>query len=61
MLPLINGNSSVREKMPEGRGLLSGKDFALQVADKGFWFPVVPANEISFSSRIYLMKSFLCI
>lgn len=50
--PLINGNSSVREKMPEGKGLLSAKDFALQVADKRLHFLVIPANEISFSSRI---------
>lgn len=46
MLPLINGNSSVRERILEWKGSLSGKDFALQVADKGFCFPVVPANEI---------------
>lgn len=52
MIPLINGNSSVRKKLPEGKGLLSGKDFALQVADNGFCFPVVTANEIIFGSRI---------
>lgn len=40
--------------MPKGKVLLSGKDFALQVADKGFCFPVVPASEISFRSRISL-------
>lgn len=31
--------------MPAGKGLLSSKDFSLQVADKGFCFPVVPENE----------------
>lgn len=31
--------------MPAGKDLLSSKDFALQVADKGFCFPVVPENE----------------
>lgn len=25
--------------MPAGKGLLSSKDFALQVADEGFFFP----------------------
>lgn len=31
--------------MPSGKGLLSRKDFALQGADKGFCFRVVPENE----------------
>jgi len=34
VLHLINGNNSVKERMPKGKGLLSSKDFALQVAEK---------------------------
>lgn len=57
MLPLIDGDSSVGKRMPKGNGLLSSKNFALQVADKEFFFfPVVLANEINFNPRIFLFN-----
>lgn len=45
VLPLINGKQFRGRKCLQGRVLPSSKDFSLQVADKGFCFPVVPENE----------------
>jgi len=46
--------------MPEGKDLLSGKDFALQIADKGFVFQQYQqTKKASVLESLYLMRSFL--